>query len=123
MHAVTTRTPDGRITDPLGNQVGQLRACFGETANRLQANFYAEGELASLSFTGKGECESPRADFPESGINVFRCFLDLMNLPRGYVGGLLTTNSVRSRQDIGPTSDPAGYVQSSIATVRLWKDR
>jgi hypothetical protein len=111
------------MTDPLGNQVGQLRACFGETANPLRANFYAEGELASLSFMGKGECQSPRADFPESGINVFHCVLDLTNLPRGYIGGLLTTNSVRSRQDIGPISNPPGYVQSSIATVRLWKER
>ncbi len=119
-HAVTTRPSDARLVDPRGNQVGQLRACFGGTRF---ANFYAEGDLASLAFTGRGECASPRADFPEGGINVFRCFLDLTNLPRGYIGGLLTTNSVRSRQDIGPTSDPAGYVQSSIATVRLWKER
>ena len=122
-HTVTTRPSDGRITDALGGQVGQLHACFGETTRPLRANFYAEGELASLSFVGKGDCESPKADFPESGINVFRCFLNLTDLPRGYVGGLLTTNSVRSRKTIGPVAEPAGYVQSSIATVRLWKHR
>jgi hypothetical protein len=28
-----------------------------------------------------------------------------------------------SRQAIGGISDPAGYVQPSIATIRLWKRR
>ena len=122
-HATTTRPLDGKMMDPLGNRVGQVHGCFGETSNPLKANFYLEGTLASLSFSGKGECEAPKADFPEAGITIFRCFLELSNLPRGYVGGLLTTNSLRSRQAIGPASDPPGYIQPSIATVRLWKQR
>ena len=122
-HATTTRPSDGKMTVPLGSRVGRVHGCFGETSNPLKANFYLEGEVASLSFTGKGECEAPRADFPEGGITIFRCFLELSNLPRGYIGGLLTTNSVRSRQAIGPTSDPPGYVQPSIATLRVWKQR
>ena len=123
LHATTTRTSDGRMTEALGDRIGQLRVCVGRTSNPLRLNFYAEGDLGAVAFTGKGDCEAPKLDFPEPGITVYRCFLDLTDLPRGYTGGLLTTNTVASRQLIGATSDPAGYVQSSIATVRLWKQR
>jgi hypothetical protein len=64
-----------------------------------------------------------RQDFPEQGLRLFRCFLDLSGLPEQYVGGHLTTNTVGSKQNIGAVSEPPGYVQPSIATVRLWKKR
>jgi len=54
-------------------------------------------------------------------MTVFRCYLELRDLPTGYVGGQLTTNTVVSRQGIGESSDPPGYVQPSIATIRLWR--
>jgi hypothetical protein len=50
-----------------------------------------------------------------------RCFLLLDNLSHGYLGGHLTANTINSRQVLGGTTDPKGYVQSSIATVRLWR--
>jgi hypothetical protein len=50
-----------------------------------------------------------------------RCFLLLDNLSHGYLGGHLTANTINSRQVLGGTTDPEGYVQSSIATVRLWR--
>jgi hypothetical protein len=122
-HAVVARRSDGKVTEAGGNTIGHLRACFGVTSNPLKVNFYAEGDLSAVAFTGKGDCEARKADFPERGITIYRCFLELTNLPRAYVGGLLTTNSTVSRQPIGETSDPPGYVQSSVATVRLWKKR
>jgi len=64
-----------------------------------------------------------KKDFPEPGLSVFRCFLEIQNLPEGYVGGQLTTNTVVSRRSIGEVSDPPGYIQPSIATIRLWKKR
>jgi hypothetical protein len=39
------------------------------------------------------------------------------------VGGLLTTNSIGSLKDMGLETDPPGYTQSSIATIRVWKKR
>jgi len=33
------------------------------------------------------------------------------------------TNTVLSRIAVGEASDPAGYTQPSIVTVRLWKHR
>ena len=40
-----------------------------------------------------------------------------------YIGGVLTTNTLNSKKLVGQESDPPGYVQPSIATVRLWKKR
>jgi hypothetical protein len=103
--------------------VGTLHACYGPMADVLARHFYAEGVLNGLAFTGHGECRTARQDYPERGLTVSHCFLELSNLPREYVGGQLTTNSIGSRQDIGDQSDPPGYVQPSIATIRLWKTR
>jgi hypothetical protein len=121
--AVTTRSSDGKITDAKGPEVARLHACFGPTSDSQGLNFYGEGSLGTTSFTGRGECRRFRADFPESGITPSRCFLELTNLPAMYVGGLLTTNTIVSRQVFGETSDPQGYLQPSIATIRLWRKR
>jgi len=65
-----------------------------------------------------------KLDFPEQGLNSFRCWLDLSDLPAEYVGGLLTTSTVNSAHKmIGTETIPEGYTQASIATVRLWKKR
>jgi hypothetical protein len=72
---------------------------------------------------GHGQCLTTKTAFPETGITVLTCHLDLTGLPSAYVGGQLTTNTVGSRATIGPDSDPPGYTQPSIATVRLWKKR
>jgi hypothetical protein len=121
--SVSTRTSDGLVTDADGETVGSLHACFGPTSEPQVFSFYAEGRLGSTPFIGKGECRTVRNDFPESGIRTSRCFMQLDGLPSSYVGGLLTTNSITSRNIVGAKSDPAGYVQPSIATVRLWKKR
>jgi hypothetical protein len=120
--STATRPDDGVMIDADVNTIGRLHACFGSTPDTT-LNFYAEGALGDVSFTGAGDCRAFTQDFPESGITVYRCFLELRNLPNGYVGGVLTTNSVVSRTAIGDTSDPPGYTQPSIATVRLWKRR
>jgi len=121
--STTTRPSDGLLTNANVGTIGRLHACLGSTADPLTSNFYAEGVLGGASFTGSGECRAARQDYPEPGVTVYRCFLELRGLPSGYVGGQLTTNTVVSRQAIGEASDPPGYVQPSIATVRLWRRR
>ena len=113
----------GMVTDANVRTVGVLRACFGPTEDPALFNFYAEGTLGDVSFQGKGECRTPKRDYPELGVNIHRCFLEIANLPPAYVGGQLTTNSVTSKQSVGLMSDPPGYVQPSIATIRLWRQR
>jgi hypothetical protein len=121
--SVATRTSDGLITDASVQTVGTIRACFGPGSDPNVLNFYGEGQLSGVSFTGRGDCRQTREQ-PESGLSLAQCFLDLGKLPEPYKGGRLTSNTVTSRNNlIGEKTDPPGYVQSSIATVRLWKRR
>ena len=121
-HSTATRGSDGLITDTNVATIGRLHACLGSQANPLYG-FYAEGSLGAVTFTGRGECRTVNSDFPEAGMAVIRCFLELSNLPAGYIGGQLTTNTMGSRNVLGPETDPPGYTQPSIATIRLWKRR
>lgn len=65
----------------------------------------------------RGDYRTTKQDFPEPGISVMTC------VPDGYAGGQFATNTIQSRQLLGPVSDPPGYTQPSIATVRLWRKR
>ena len=122
-HTVSVNAEIGTVTGVSGAKRASAHTCFGKTEDPDVLNFYAEGELAGLSFSGKGKCTTLRRDFPESGLNAATCFLHLGGLEDRYVGGLLTTNTLVSRNVTGDKSDPPGYVQPSIATVRLWRRR
>lgn len=104
-------------------RVAELHACFGATGEPARQNFYAEVQLGSISFRGNGECLAVKTDFPEKGLFPVRCQLVLSGLPAPYVGGLLTTNTMTSNSAFGGDTDPSGYTQASIATIRLWKSR
>ena len=112
-----------RVTDANVQTVGDIHACFSApTGNQIL--FYAEGQLSGVSFKGTGDCLTIKVNFPEQGINVYRCWLDLSDLPAQYAGGVLTTSTLNSISKlIGTETIPAGYTQVSIATVRLWKKR
>jgi len=114
---------DGKVTGTKHRQVAQLRACFGATGEPARQNFYAEIKMGSMSLYGNGECLALKTDFPESGLFPVRCQLVLSGLPVPYVGGLLTTNTMTSKAAFGGETDPRGYTQASIATIRLWKSR
>jgi hypothetical protein len=119
--SVRSQPEVGRIVDAHQKRVAQLRACFGATQERARQNFYAEIELAGMSFRGTGECLALMTDFPEPGLFPVRCQLVLKDLPSPFVGGFLTTNTITSSARFGGASDPPGYTQASIATIRLWK--
>jgi len=121
--SISIQTSNGRMIDNDVKTVGRLRACFGSTADPKLQNFYAEGALGEIAFKGRGECLIYKDDYPEPGIISLRCFLHFSGLPAPYVGGELTTNSIRSRNVLGGVSDPPGYTQPSIATIRLWRKR
>jgi hypothetical protein len=121
--SVQSRPEDGKVVDAKGARVAELRACFGATSDRARQNFYAEIKLGSMAFHGNGECVAARVDFPETGLFPVRCQLNLSGLPAPYVGGLLTTNTMTSKAAFGGDTDPPGYTQASIATIRLWRAR
>jgi hypothetical protein len=119
--AVVSRPSDGKVVDAISHQAGTLHGCSDSAVPEV--NFYAEGVLAGVVATGKGKCTAVASDYPEPGISSLRCFLVLTNLSPPFIGGVLTTNTIVSRQSIGPDSNPPGYVQPSIATIRLWRKR
>jgi hypothetical protein len=115
------QSSDGKVTQFKQRQVADARACFGPTGDPAVRNFYAEGKLAALPFRGKGECRVMRVDYPEKSLFPVRCVLNLSEMPAPYVGGMLTANTMASKAPMGGETDPPGYTQSSIATIRLWK--
>ena len=121
--SIQTRPADGLVVNADVQTIGTMHVCFGATNDSATLNFHAEGAFAAVTFTGNGECLAVKRDFPERGLTVMRCFLELGSLPVGYVGGQLTTNTVLSRSVVGTVSDPEGYTQPSIVTIRLWKQR
>jgi hypothetical protein len=121
--SVATDAASGVVTDANGSRVGTLHACFSPTSDATVFSFYAEGSVGAIRIIGRGTCRTMKSDFPEAGISVATCQLDLSGLPAEYVGGYLTTNSILSRATIGADSEPPGYIQPSIATIRLWKMR
>lgn len=123
LRAVATAATTGQVIDASGIAVGTLHACYGPTADARIYTFFGEGDIGQVAIVGRGQCRVTRRDFPEAGISAFACQLDLMPLTPGYVGGELTTNGLGSRSILGPDTSPAGYTQTSIATVRLWKKR
>lgn len=122
-HRVAVNSTTGRITDGNVAPFGELHSCYGKTAESGVSGFYAEGSLDGVPFTGLGDCRLLATDMPEPGMSSFRCFLKLTNLPSSYVGGVLTTNTLNSKKLVGEESDPPGYIQPSIATIRLWKKK
>lgn len=119
--SIESRSEDGKVIDAKQTRVAELRACFGATEERARQNFHAEIRLGELSFQGNGECRALAVDFPEAGLFPVRCQLTLSGLPPPFVGGLLTTNTMTSAAAFGADTEPPGYTQASIATIRLWK--
>jgi hypothetical protein len=120
---VATDPTSGKVTNASGARAGTLHACFGPTSDSMVVSFYAEGDVGGASLVGHGQCRMTKADSPEAGISLWACQLDLTGLPSGYLGGQLTTNTLLSRALLGAETDPPGYTQASIVTVRLWKTR
>ena len=121
--AVATDPLTGSVVDADSTTVGTLHACFGPTDTPGLAQFYGDFAFGGLAFKGFGDCVV-RQDFPEKGVQATHCYLNLFGLPDRYAGGQLVTNTINTpKRLIGTVTDPIGYAQSSIATVRLWKKR
>jgi hypothetical protein len=122
LRSMTTNPSDGRVVDKSVQTVGTFHACIANSDPNTQ-QLYAEGKLGDVPFRAQGECLSNR-NYPEGSLVWSHCSFNLSGLPNGYTGGRFTSNSITSPNSlIGENTDPPGYAQSSIATVRLWKRR
>ncbi len=116
-------TAAGRITDRNVKTIGSAHRCIGPTGDPAVSNFYSELHLGRTALNGIGDCRQTKSDFPERGLRAAHCLLALSDPNGEYVGGQLTSNTMTSLKLLGVGSDPPGYVQPSIATIRLWKKR
>ncbi|BCS32364.1 hypothetical protein TBR22_A15740 [Luteitalea sp. TBR-22] len=121
--AVATDAATGRVTSVNGARVGTLQACLGTTADARVGDFHAWGEVGGMPLLARGQCRVTGEGVPEAGLTLYAGQFDLSGLPPEYVDGRLTTNTVQGRTPVGANSDPPGYTQPSIATIRLWKKR
>lgn len=122
-HTLGLDAQTGRAASFSASSVGYIRGCFGKGANPSDILFYGEFEANGVKGKARGDCKSGPPEFPEQGLRLFACYFLLSDLPASYAGGQLTTNSVNSKNITGETSDPSGYIQVSVATMRLWKKR
>jgi hypothetical protein len=121
--AIAIEGLDGQMTNANVKEIGSGHGCLGQIGDTGNYNFYLELRLGKTVLQGIGDCRTAKADYPEPGLVAFHCALDLTDPAGRYVGGQLTTSTMNSRKLLGDKSDPPGYVQPSIATVRLWKRR
>ena len=121
--SMTTRSSDGRVTNADVKTIANAHACVGQKADPAVFTFYMEMQLGRTALTWTGECRQARNDFPEKGAGVMHCVMNLIDSHSLYVGGQLTTNTITSLNSLGTVTDPPGYTQASIATLRLWKQR
>ena len=127
----------GRVDKNLGDALGSSVACFSARSETGRTQFFSKMVINGVTATGRGECTQRYSDFPEPRVGVQDCWLKLEQLPKGYVGGFVTTSAVATRVadtaaaaacaggpcGRGLESDPPGYVLPSVVTARLWKAR
>lgn len=117
----------GLMRDGEKKTVGWVRACFSTITTAPDGSkslkMWGLGELAGVQVEGPGACDVLSA--VEPSVTPARCWFEMKALPNtgGFARALLTTNTVFSKNVFGNVSDPPGYTQSSIATVRLWRHR
>lgn len=122
-HTPDVNAENGLITNLKAKTVGNIHGCFGKSESPGVIKFFGEFETNGITGKATGDCQTGRPDFPEPGLRLFACLFDLSYLPAPYIGGMLTTNSLNSKNITGEASDPSGYMQVSLATIRLWKKR
>ncbi len=102
----------GRVTDVRRSRIGEMRACLAVSPN-APPRIYTIGTINGIPFRGSGDqYVAQQTPVVQSRVNRFL----LEGLPAPYVGGLISSNTVR----LTPP-DTEGYVLSSISIVRLWK--
>lgn len=110
--SVQTDASSGEVTNPRDRQIGELRACVGNTPDRDVVNFYMKGTVAGapeLEF--RGTCRFNGRDTPEPGAAPLSCTLTPSG--EGIAGGQVVTNTMNA-------NSPA-YSTPSFMIMRLWR--
>ena len=101
--------------------IGSGRGCFGKTSDPAVTNFYLELHLGNTVLKGIGDCRTTKSNFPEAGVNVARCFLNLSDPLGRYVGGQLTTNTIWSLKNLGGRAIRQGMLNHRLPRFGIGK--
>jgi hypothetical protein len=120
--SIQLRTSDARVVETHESAVGGFTACFAAPVPGQPLQMYAIGTLASIPWTGTGQCDPVKSQPPIRTVISFNCVLNLISLPERYAGGFFVSSTVAA--NLGRGADPAehvpGYLSTSVVTVRLW---
>jgi hypothetical protein len=111
---------DGQVVFEGRKRVGSATACVRLTDFTFppgqQVPFYARFNLPDGSFTASGTCTLVSNNVPEAGLVLAGCALKLVDVPRGFVGGTVSSTSV-----FNPFQLP-GYATGSYYTLYAFRD-
>ncbi|MCP3137314.1 hypothetical protein [Pyxidicoccus xibeiensis] len=110
---------DGKVVYEGRRRVGTATACVRLTDPTFppgqQVPFYARFNLPDGSFTASGTCTLVSNDVPEAGLVLAGCALRLVDVPRGFVGGTVSSTSVFNPQRL------PGYATGSYYTLYAYR--
>ncbi|RYZ35348.1 MAG: hypothetical protein EOO71_35755 [Myxococcaceae bacterium] len=113
------REVDGRFVEDGYEKVGTATACFRLTDRTFppgtRVPFYARFHLPAGAFTASGECTLVSNDQPQAGVVLAGGALKLVEVPPGFVGGVLSNLSV-----FNPLKLP-GFATGSYYTLYTFK--
>ncbi|GHH01544.1 hypothetical protein [Comamonas sp. JC664] len=111
---------DGRVVYPGGKRVGTATACIQVTDPAFpagqQLNVYMRYNLPEGGFTARGTCTVVSNDVPAAGLVLAGCAMKLVEVPKGFVGGTVSSTSV-----FNPRKLP-GYATGSYYTLYAYRD-
>jgi hypothetical protein len=120
LYSINTKGADGSVVNWAVKKVGEVLTCsypVGGGLNRayFQVTLGRENPTIMEAFSF---CQIMDVNIPEPGIFPMVCSLSIISAPPEYVGGLFVGNSL-----VGDPVTELGYKSSSIATLRIFKER
>ncbi|NMO20471.1 hypothetical protein HPC49_24450 [Pyxidicoccus fallax] len=114
------RLRDGKVVYEGRRRVGRATACVRLTDPTFppgqQVPFYARFSLPDGNFTALGTCTLVSNDVPQAGLVLAGCALKLVDVPKGFVGGTVSSTSV-----FNPAGLP-GCATGSYYTLYAYRD-
>jgi hypothetical protein len=116
---VRTRARDGVVVNDDVRFVGPVTGCgrISTVSPQVAQPFLIHFDLHDGGYTAVGTCTITSNDVPVAGLLLLTCALEVVEAPRGVVGGSATSASV-----FNPYGLP-GFDTGSIWTLRLHDDR
>ncbi|WP_043709853.1 hypothetical protein [Corallococcus macrosporus] len=111
---------DGKVVSAGDRRVGSATACIQVTDTAFpagqQLNVYMRYNLPEGAFTARGTCTLVSNDVPAAGLVLAGCAMRLVEVPKGFVGGTVSSTSV-----FNPRKLP-GYATGSFYTLYAYRE-